>query len=110
MRKACWWANLLLAGCAVLAMIQSTGTISGGGTGVRVAYLRSQGILNLEKACDVNREWCDSEKLGRFVAAQHTGGEFLLALIAIVVAILSLAELSKLTEPSDAMASRQSLQ
>jgi len=101
MRRMCWLANLLLAGFAVLALIQSTGTVSGGGTAVRVLYLRSQGILDLEKACDVNPEWCDSEKLGRFVAAQHTGGEFLLALIAIVVAILNLSELAKPTERRD---------
>ena len=90
MHRARQWANLLLAGLAALALLHSTGTINGAGTGVRVLYLQSKGILDRDKACDVKPEWSDSEELGRFVAAQHISAEALLALIALVVAILNL--------------------
>jgi hypothetical protein len=99
MRRACWWANLLLAGCAVLALLQSTGTVSGAGTGVRVLYLRTNGILDYDKACEVNPRWCDSEELGRFVAGQHISGEMLLAMIALVVAVLNLSGAARHAAP-----------
>ena len=99
MHRVRWWANLLLAGFAALALLHSTGTMNGAGTGVRVLYLGSNGILDCEKACDLNPEWCDAEKLGRFIASQHISAEAMLALIALVVAILNLLGSSRLTAP-----------
>lgn len=107
MRRVRLWANLLLAGVAALALVHSTGTISGAGAGVRVAYLDSEGILDSAKACEVNPEWCDREKLGRFVASHYHSAEAYLALIAIFVAILNLSGLLKPVEPRDAADSRE---
>lgn len=99
MRRARWWANLLLAGFSAYVLLHSTGTISGAGTGVRVTYLRANGIVDYDKACEVNSEWHDPEKLGRFIASRHIGAQVLLALVGLVVAILNLAGSSGLAAP-----------
>lgn len=99
MKRVRWWANVLLALCAGLVLLQSTGTINGMGTAVRILMLSQQGILDLDKACAVDAEWCDSEKLGRFVARHHISAEIDLGIIAIVVAILNLSGLAKPAEP-----------
>lgn len=107
MRRVRLWANLLLGGLAALALVQSTGTISGAGSAVRVAYLETAGVLDLAKACEVNPDWCDRETLGRFVASHYHSAETCLAMIAIVVSLLNLSGLVKPVEPRDAVASRQ---
>ena len=45
MRKTLWWANLLLAAFAVLALLHSTGTINGAGSAVRIMYLENAGVI-----------------------------------------------------------------
>lgn len=99
MHRARWLANLLLAGLAALALLHSTGTINGSGTAVRVRFLEIKGILDRDKACAVEPEWCDSEKLGRFIASQHISAEVLLALAALVIAILNLSGSSRFATP-----------
>ncbi|MBN2294407.1 MAG: hypothetical protein JXM70_18405 [Pirellulales bacterium] len=61
-------------------------------------YLESEGILDRAKACEVNSEWCDPEKLGRFIASHYFSVEALIALVAIFVAILNLSGLLKPSE------------
>ncbi len=100
MRRTLWWANLLLAGFAALALVHSTGTISGAGSAVRIMYLEDTGIVDRAKACEMNPDWCESEKLGRFVASHYYNVEAYLALVAFVVSALNLSGLPKPTELS----------
>lgn len=66
---------------------------------MRVRALEINGILDRDKACEVNPEWCDSETLGRFIASQHISAEVLLALAALVIAILNLSGSSRPATP-----------
>lgn len=91
MRKLLWWANLLLVVFAVLALLQSTGSINGAGSAVRIMYLEKAGVLDSTRACEVNPDWCEREKLGRFIAAHYYSGEAYLALVAAIVATLNLS-------------------
>jgi hypothetical protein len=95
MRTLRWWANVLLAVGACLALLQSTGAINGMGTAVRIMMLSNEGIVDLERACAVDPEWCDRESLGRFVARHHISAEIDLGILALVVAVINLSALAK---------------
>lgn len=100
MRRVRWWANVVLAVCASLVLLQSTGTINGMGTAVRVIILSNKGIVDLDRACAVDPEWCDREALGRFVARHHISAEIDLGIVALVVAIMNLSGLAKPVAPA----------
>jgi hypothetical protein len=93
---------VVLAVGACLALLQSTGAINGMGTAVRIIALSNEGILDLERACAVDPEWCDREALGRFVARHHISAEIDLGILALVVALINLSSLAKPSAPGSA--------
>jgi len=102
MRKFTWCANLFLAAISALAIVHVGTYVSGAGIGVRITKLRSEGVIDLEKAYQAYPEWrdgdsLDQEKLGRYIAASHFGAECVFAVTGLSVAAINLLSLRSRT-------------
>lgn len=87
--------NIALAVVAVLGLVQASTEVSGFGAGVPVAALRTQGVLDLEKAFEANPCWCGpdcSVEIGRYVANNYISSLAIVSGLALAVAVANLVE------------------
>ena len=83
--------NVAMAIVAILGLLQSSTEVSGFGAGVPITVLRTQGVLDVDKACEANPSWCGSVEIGRYVANNYIMSLAIVSGLALAASVANLA-------------------